>query len=297
MDSAAPSRHHDEAALIARRERLRAFAADVADCVEAIPMPESFLEGERAVRTVTIADRILARLPDERAQDEYTQAHASAIGWPERLRLRTYADRLLDTVYDLPKPECFLEAERAGRFTLAADRMLTQLYGRPKPKSSGRYGDEDDMDGEADADTPEEVARKNLWYLTGFISKQTAHHARVCGVWPDGQPFDDKADIAHDAYAPLEHELMEAAPDEPVMRTVAHLLLRQINAISRQQAGKLGHWPDNTPYSDDTPDLYTLSANLEYEAESLLSGQRAEDEEAGPLARLWWIVRRKRDSG
>lgn len=124
MDCAAPSRYEDVAALDARRERLRAFAADVAETVEAIAMPETFLEGERAVRTVTIADRILARLPD-----------TPEVRSPARLRLRGHADRLLDAVYALPKPDTFLEAYRAGRFALAADTMLSQLYEQPKSGS------------------------------------------------------------------------------------------------------------------------------------------------------------------
>ena len=54
---------NDQAELKAARTRLRAFAALVAEAVESIDMPETFLEGERAARAVIMADRLVTNLP------------------------------------------------------------------------------------------------------------------------------------------------------------------------------------------------------------------------------------------
>jgi hypothetical protein len=45
-----------------RRARLRAFADRVLEAVEALPMPKTALEGERTLRTVTAADRMLVQI-------------------------------------------------------------------------------------------------------------------------------------------------------------------------------------------------------------------------------------------
>jgi hypothetical protein len=45
-----------------RRERLRAYADRVLEAVEALPMPKTALEGERSLRTITAADRMLVQI-------------------------------------------------------------------------------------------------------------------------------------------------------------------------------------------------------------------------------------------
>ncbi len=45
-----------------RRERLRDFADRVLEAIEALPMPETPLEGERTLRAVTAADRMLIQV-------------------------------------------------------------------------------------------------------------------------------------------------------------------------------------------------------------------------------------------
>lgn len=50
-----------------------------------------------------------------------------------RMRLRAFADRVLEAVEDLPMPKTALDAERTLRAVTAADRMLVQIYGRVTP--------------------------------------------------------------------------------------------------------------------------------------------------------------------
>lgn len=131
----------DAAALKARRERLRAVAIQIAEVVETIPLPHTFLEAERAARTVTIADRMILRLPPDEPE---------AVK-PARQRLRIFGDRLLDTIERLTLPDTFLGAERAGRCVLATDHMLAQLYEAPKlPKQPAFADDIDDHTEQAD---------------------------------------------------------------------------------------------------------------------------------------------------
>jgi hypothetical protein len=119
----------DQAILTASRARLRAYAALVAEAVESIDMPETFLEGERAARAVIAADRMVTNLPVAEI------AEAAPLIAPARKRLRVYAHRLLDTIEKLPLPKTFLEGERAGRCVLATDRMLSQLYEALRPET------------------------------------------------------------------------------------------------------------------------------------------------------------------
>ena len=53
----------DGAALKSRREALRGFVNDIADHVQTLSLPESYLEAERACRCVTIHDRVIQTLP------------------------------------------------------------------------------------------------------------------------------------------------------------------------------------------------------------------------------------------
>ncbi|CAL4867146.1 hypothetical protein MMA231_01397 [Asticcacaulis sp. MM231] len=45
-----------------RRARLRAYADRVLEAVEALPMPKTALDGERSLRTITAADRMLIQI-------------------------------------------------------------------------------------------------------------------------------------------------------------------------------------------------------------------------------------------
>jgi len=47
-----------------------------------------------------------------------------------RMRLRAYADRVLEAVEALPMPKTALEGERTLRAVTACDRMLIQIYNK-----------------------------------------------------------------------------------------------------------------------------------------------------------------------
>ena len=186
----------DAAALKARRERLRVLAAQVAEVVESIAMPDTFLEAERAARTLTVADRMILRLPPDEPE---------AVK-PARQRLRVHADRLLDAIERLTLPDSFLGAERASRCVLATDRMLSQLYeaprtelarvelpgfvggkaARPAAKSTAsRFDDEEDEDEDREP-TGDEYKAVIAFRLDHIVRSR----ARQNGVWNDGHPYD-----------------------------------------------------------------------------------------------------------
>jgi hypothetical protein len=50
-----------------------------------------------------------------------------------RMRLRAFADRVLEAVEALPMPKTALDGERTLRAVTAADRMLIQIYSRVTP--------------------------------------------------------------------------------------------------------------------------------------------------------------------
>lgn len=50
-----------------------------------------------------------------------------------RMRLRAFADRVLEAVEALPMPKTHLDSERILRAITAADRMLVQIYSRVTP--------------------------------------------------------------------------------------------------------------------------------------------------------------------
>jgi len=189
---------NDQAELTAARVRLRALAGLVAEAVESIDMPETFLEGERAARAVIMADRMVTNLPVE----EMLAAEAVPLIAPARKRLRVYAHRLLDTIERLPLPKTFLEGERAGRCVLATDRMLSQLYEAPRPeapraglsglaglkapKSTASRFAEDDEDDEDRELTTEEIRAVLAFRLDHIVR----HRAKQSGFWNDGHPYD-----------------------------------------------------------------------------------------------------------
>lgn len=57
-----PEIDHNPSPLEQRRERLRRFADRVMEAIEQLPMPESFIEGERAQRCLAQTDRTLVQL-------------------------------------------------------------------------------------------------------------------------------------------------------------------------------------------------------------------------------------------
>jgi len=50
-----------------------------------------------------------------------------------RMRLRAFADRVLEAVETLPMPKTALDSERTLRAVTACDRMLVQIYSRVTP--------------------------------------------------------------------------------------------------------------------------------------------------------------------
>ena len=50
-----------------------------------------------------------------------------------RMRLRAFADRVLEAVEALPMPKTHIDSERTLRAITAADRMLVQIYSRVTP--------------------------------------------------------------------------------------------------------------------------------------------------------------------
>lgn len=193
---------NDQAELKAARARLCAFAGLVAEAVESIDMPETFLEGERAARAVIMADRMVSHLPVAEIPETEGEPEAVPLIAPARKRLRVYAHRLLDTIEQLPLPKTFLEGERAGRCVLATDRMLSQLYevpaaetfraglsglkaAGPAPKSNAasRFDDDDDEDREL---TIEEVRAVLAFRLDHIVRRR----AEQSGVWNDGHPYE-----------------------------------------------------------------------------------------------------------
>ena len=195
---------NDQAELKAARARLRAFASLVAEAVESIDMPETFLEGERAARAVIMADRMVTNLPVAEIPETEDASEAAPIIAPARKRLRLYAHRLLDTIERLPLPKTFLEGERAGRCVLATDRMLSQLYEAPRPEvtrmevpgvaglkaarpahksATKRFDDEDGEDREPTGDDYKAVLAFRIDHLVRSRAKQS-------GFWNDGHPYD-----------------------------------------------------------------------------------------------------------
>jgi hypothetical protein len=133
----------DALALKRRREALRVFVDEIASHIQTLDLPETYLEAERAARAIAVHDRAIETLPLIIGDNE--SDHAQAALKPIRRLLRRYADRVMEAVTFIPRPDNFLEGERAGRYALAADRMLAQMYEAPKPAKAARFAD-DDMD-------------------------------------------------------------------------------------------------------------------------------------------------------
>ncbi|WKL57064.1 hypothetical protein Q1W73_15570 [Asticcacaulis sp. ZE23SCel15] len=127
-----------------------------------------------------------------------------------RLRLRAFADRLLEAVEMIPMPDSFLEAERAHKAVRACDAMLVQLYGEPAeklspaPRSTAASGasrrpsrddaDDDDLEGLSEAERIDHEAQAFLEMAEIIGTRLDRIHkaqAEAHGFWPDGTPYDE----------------------------------------------------------------------------------------------------------
>jgi hypothetical protein len=150
----------DAEALRVRRAELHDFMREIAAAALMLPAPETYLEAERAVRAITMADRMAQMLRDkalgkaEEAREEKqdtppppkTASRHRPTGLPIngaereardpiRKALRMLADRLMAAAKTIPLPCDAITALRALRYARACERILTQLYAAPNPKS------------------------------------------------------------------------------------------------------------------------------------------------------------------
>ncbi len=215
----------DAAALETRRKALRGFVEDIAAHVRHQDLPETYLDADRAVRAIAVADKFLERMPPEKpAAPSVSPADAgeetmSPVRDPHRLALRAYADRVMAAAVAIDKPDGPLEAWRAVRYARSADRMLLQLYSPPKSSDDDFYdgdnGDDSEYGGMDAFDAWRILKERRLllaaqglpravpvpggmaeedpaWWaqlnltLSGMDRKQAA----TCGQWPDGTAFD-----------------------------------------------------------------------------------------------------------
>ncbi|ESQ78213.1 hypothetical protein [Asticcacaulis sp. YBE204] len=199
MDETAFNAEDDARALRQRRAELREFASEIAEAIEDIDLPETYLDGERAVRMIRVADVVLMRVtrPDQRDTIR-----------PARQRLRDQADLIVQAVRQLPKPTDFLEGERAGRFILATERLWTQLYAPPKPLTSAQL---DELEREAELDKPMDSYGQQLYEkLLAMKYKRDAFK----GYFDDGSPFDpNRPQIVEDGDAMDKAEATGFWPD------------------------------------------------------------------------------------
>jgi hypothetical protein len=128
----------DEAALKARLLRLRAFTEDIAQRLHDMPAPQTYVEASHAARALQTADKALASLPE--APPPSCDADAAPTC---RNALRACADRLLDAVERIDRPQTHIEAARAQRCALTMQALLRQLYTTPYPSGPRRYEDKD----------------------------------------------------------------------------------------------------------------------------------------------------------
>ena len=283
----------DATALATRRLTLRAYADHIAQVVEGIALPETFLEAERAARAVTVADRMVQQLP---LTDDDSTTDTGVVK-PPRQRLRVFADQLLKVIGYIPDPDSFLEGERAGRCVLATDRMLCQLYEAPqihtgaKAKSSGFADDEDEQENADGSD--------NKWgpAFLAKVERMTAYYAERCGIWPDGTPCAKGEPVpAYPWDAPDRITLIRCRSDEATQkdkdRWQAILIISRVNAVIRAMARRDGHWPDHSPFHESDPDFYDISARYE---QDVLKRPPPDiphpPDKHDPIGFPWWLVR------
>ncbi|HVZ30129.1 MAG TPA: hypothetical protein VG839_07015 [Asticcacaulis sp.] len=294
LDSTSPA---DATALTARHERVRALAERVAEAVEAIPMPESFRDGERAARAITVADRMLIRLPEP-------NEHGEEAGWvtPARHRLRRFADQVFAVIEDLPMPKTFLDGERAGRCVLATEQMFTQLYAPPKPRKTTSEDSEATTIGLAPEYEPDETTAAITARLFEDVDHLTAVHAHKAGFYPDGSVCDPAASIDYDRLAcPQEAPLMAkwlavttdpTVPPETGIDLVAQIMTARANASTRAQARSSGQWPDGKAFQESDPDAWAISKA--FPAVVMHQPGPGRDEvrdKPGPEGFPWWMVK------
>ena len=183
MDFAPDTPEDDAAALAIRRANLRAFVEDVVEVVRNLPMPDTYLEAERSVRVVTVADRFIVRVPDE--EDDLSVSSCGGdekkAVTPARKALRRYADQLMAAVARIPKPDSYLEGERAARYALACDRMLVQLYTAPKADTSVA----DDSDADDTSVRTDAYGRGPSIFITKYKGKKPADWRTNTEFWRD----------------------------------------------------------------------------------------------------------------
>jgi hypothetical protein len=295
FDSPSPA---DVAALAERRAQVRAWSLRIAEAVEAMPLPESYRDGERAARAIIVADRMLIRLPDPDAENETIS--------PARQRLRVRADEVFAAVEDLPLPRTFMDGERAGRCVLATERLFTQLYTPPKPARPLRdllAADPASEPHSEDDDTPEiavDIVFDNL-------DRLAFAHACEVGFYPDGSPCDPAAPVEMRRLSCPGEEIVlkdwiaqldgrTAAPGENIL-PLARIIAARANASTRAAARHLGEWPDGSTYRDDAPEFWTLSKAFpngkppNEKRQRPGPGDADSVESPGPSLFPWWLVR------
>jgi hypothetical protein len=278
----------DAITLAERRARLRALGQRICDAVEAMPLPESFSEGERAARSITLADRLLERLPGGR------RAADGSIP-PARQRLRAFADTVLAVIEDLPMPETFRDGERALRCVMATEKLYDQFYAPPKRSrlTMDEFGDEFE---DAQDDSLETMDIQ----IFGRIDMMSQAYARQCGFYPDGSVFEQGAPETPERLICAEENrlLLEwindkanhPYPPDVGMRKIAGIMTARFNAIARAQARHTGKWPDGKAFKEADGDYYAVS-KLYPSIDRSGHWQRADDEGEGPRGYPWWIVR------
>jgi hypothetical protein len=200
----------DEAALKARLLRLRAFTEDIAQRLHGMPAPETYVEATHAARALQTADKALKSLPEAPPQT-CDAAPAPTV----RDALRACADRLLDAVERIERPQTHLEVARAQRCALTMQALLRQLYKTPCPSGPRRYEDKDftilfsdwdDATGRDDrlpSDPDFRIENINCIPLPGeedrdiweiIVATQDEQQdfdiAEDCGRWPGGARYD-----------------------------------------------------------------------------------------------------------
>jgi hypothetical protein len=271
----------DAAALSEGRARMRALAGRICDAVEAMPLPETFYEGERAARTLTFADRLLERLPGGRRSAE------GAVS-PARQRLRVLAETVVSIIENLDMPETFRDGERALRCVAATEKLYEQFYAPPKPSrlTADEFEPEDDDSHEAAG-------------LRAFerIDHLSMVYARECGFYPDGSAYETEAPerlCCEEETRLIAKWLADAAahpfPPEEGTRMIAQIMTARFNAIAKAQARHVGTWPDGKAFNETDGDFYTISKAYPTPDRSRPGG-RAPDEGPGPRGYVWWIVR------
>jgi len=297
MDTRQSQDPDDAAALEQRLADLRQLSRDVAEAVAAIPSPETYLDGERAVRAITRADRLLSRIPGEATQPEdttdATETPPPPKRSPDRLKLRDTADRVLAAIHLIPKPTTFLDADRAARCIQASEVMLIQLYTDPKPAFAAGLDTNDPHLTLADR---RQAEMENIDDLT-----EAAILDHADGIMPDGTSYEDDLSPCEDLFDMSDGIAIEKARvdrrerplenEEPLDREINYILLGRVNLVTRAHARRIGEWPNGHPFDPDHPDYYSMAAEWEDCVRGVTYGEPSGDEislEGFP----WWVVSR-----